>query len=79
MDKKKEEELDKLYTEIESELPESDPVETVDSISQFNCVQCGTRLSVVEWQDFEDTCEECMFADTSGLIDDTDGELEFDD
>ena len=75
---KKEEELEKLYKEIEAELPEDSPPEPVDSISQFNCTQCGNRLSTTEYQDFEDTCEECVFADTSGLVDDTGGELEFD-
>lgn len=76
--KKKEEE----YTALEKELilhddPFPPQPELVDSLSAFNCSACGVRLTVNEWQEYEDTCEECMHEQTSGLIDDEGEELDF--
>lgn len=41
-----------------------------DNISQQQCSQCGARLKVDEYQEFEDVCGECVYDNTSGLIDD---------
>lgn len=75
--KNKEEE----YINIEKDLllhnPDPNPPEVVDNLSAFNCTSCGVRLTVNEWQEFEDTCEECMYEQTSGIIDDEGEELDF--
>ena len=73
-------ELEKEYKEIEDTLPEDNPTEEVEnSISSVNCSECGTRLTTTEWREFEDVCEDCVHADTAGLIDDDDyKELDFD-
>ena len=71
-------ELEKEYKNAEESLLDP-PDEIENNISEFNCVTCGTRLTTAEWKEFEDTCEDCMHADTAGLIDDEDyAELNFD-
>ena len=71
---------EKEYTDIEATLGNLDNAEDdsylPDSLSPAICSCCGNRLSVDEWEEFEDTCEECMWNETSGLIDDnTEDEL----
>ena len=64
--------IEKEYIKIERALEELDNTEeeeVFDNLSSVDCNCCGNRLSVDEWQEFEDMCEECMFESTSGLID----------
>lgn len=60
--------------------PSEGPVEDVgeieveekhDNLSEHYCGSCGVRLRVDEYEDFEDTCTECAWEQTSGLIDDS--------
>ena len=65
-------ELDKLISEFD-EYPEP-----VDNLSTHVCDSCGARLTVPEFEEYESFCEDCMYQDTSGLIDDVDLEEESD-
>ena len=44
--------------------------EFFDNLSKAYCDVCGARLTVNEYEEWESFCEECMFEETSGLIDD---------
>jgi hypothetical protein len=47
-----------------------------DNLSVHNCSHCGVRLRKDEFEDYEDTCTDCIYNDTAGLIDDVDYEEE---
>lgn len=67
----KEEELEKEYAELEKALEwEEEHQEPIDNLSQHSCSACGARLTKAEWEEYEDTCTQCMWEDTSGIIDD---------
>lgn len=67
---KKKLDLEEEYANLEAELPEQDYPEPVDNLSTMYCAHCGARMTRVEWEEYEDSCEECVWNDTSGLIDD---------
>ena len=66
-------ELDKIILDLEDEY-----LEPVDNLSSHVCDSCGARLTVPEFEEYESFCEDCMYQDTSGLIDDVDLEEESD-
>jgi hypothetical protein len=49
--------------------------DTCDRYSIHNCSHCGARLTIDEWEEFEDTCEECLFSQVPMLDDDVEKEL----
>lgn len=54
---------------IDYEDNEEDSI-NYDSLSTFYCGTCGKRLTLDEYEECEDTCNECLWDETSGLIDD---------
>lgn len=61
---------DKEYEQLEKDLEELAEDILPDSISEHCCEVCGTRLYIREEEVFDMMCEECAWAQTSGLIDD---------
>ena len=70
----------KEYLDIKKLLEEQDAneIDNYDNLSNKYCVSCGARLLVDEFEEFEDMCSECVHQETSGIIDDDGGELDFD-
>lgn len=64
-----------MYIEEEKEsVLEDEENETYDNLSSESCDSCGARLTKEEFEEFEDTCAECVFIQTNGLIDDVPAE-----
>ena len=65
---------DKEYLDLEKDLEFNFEEETdesrFDNLSDHNCTCCGNRLLKEEYEEFEDTCSDCMFEMTGGIIDD---------
>lgn len=44
--------------------------QTYDNLSLKYCAGCGARMTKDEEEEFEDRCHQCVWEETSGLIDD---------
>ena len=61
---KEDSELDDLIDQIDDPFA---PDTNYDNLSTHTCDTCGARLTVQEFELNEDTCEDCMWEQTSGL------------
>ena len=59
--------LKEANEEILRDLPDLEPA--IDNMSHIACYKCGNRLTVSEEEENTDTCEDCLYDDTSGLSD----------
>jgi hypothetical protein len=51
-------------------LERDEEYEYFENYSSCYCSKCGTRMEIREWEEFEDTCEGCIWEDTQGIITD---------
>jgi len=63
--------LEDEYNKLEKELEEDEKYwDRIDSLSDKSCDHCGARLTVDEWEEYEDTCTDCIWEQCQGIIDD---------
>jgi len=60
-------EWDDLMDHLEQEAEGYDDPRSYDNLSQHQCLSCGVRMSVSEYEQCEDTCDECLHTQLAGL------------